>query len=231
MSQCNQTKDRPCSNCARRYPPVACTYLVHESGSPRTSRYGPRSTAYAVSTMESTDSSCRRGSPSEHIGDLPDRGRITPTINEQMVASDRSHERSNSAYGSLGSPADYSPLALEQPVFPDSPDLFYSQMQAANYPQQNQYATVDARSSFYASTSSGAYGSTIPAPSTAVGGQGYPSYYVPVSTAQANWSPVPTESPNFVVLSGTYGTLGDLPLEPSPPNADLYQFCEPDNPQ
>ena len=24
--QCNQAKDRPCNNCARRYPPVACTY-------------------------------------------------------------------------------------------------------------------------------------------------------------------------------------------------------------
>jgi hypothetical protein len=174
----------------------------------------------------------RRGSPSEHIGDLPDRGCTTPTINEQMIVSDRTHESSNSAYGSLGSPADYSPLAIEQPAFPDSPDLFYSQMQTANYPQQNQYAPAPAAtSSFYAPTSSGAYGGTIQAPSTTAGGQGYSSYYVPVSTTQANWSPVTTESPNFVALGGTYGTLGDLPLEPSPPNADLCQFCEPDSPQ
>lgn len=26
MEQCNQAKDRPCNNCARRYPPVVCTY-------------------------------------------------------------------------------------------------------------------------------------------------------------------------------------------------------------
>jgi hypothetical protein len=29
--KCNQTKDRPCSNCARRYPPPICTYQSSRS--------------------------------------------------------------------------------------------------------------------------------------------------------------------------------------------------------
>ncbi|OWP05099.1 hypothetical protein B2J93_8312 [Marssonina coronariae] len=33
--KCNQAKDRPCSNCSRRYPPVTCTY--ESSSSPPTS--------------------------------------------------------------------------------------------------------------------------------------------------------------------------------------------------
>ncbi|RDL37496.1 uncharacterized protein BP5553_04929 [Venustampulla echinocandica] len=35
--KCNQAKDRPCSNCARRYPPPLCTY---ESSSPTTPPIG-----------------------------------------------------------------------------------------------------------------------------------------------------------------------------------------------
>jgi len=32
--KCNQAKDRPCNNCARRYPPVVCTYESSRSVSP-----------------------------------------------------------------------------------------------------------------------------------------------------------------------------------------------------
>ena len=41
LLKCNQAKDRPCNNCARRYPPVVCTYegyrfRFHDNESDRT---------------------------------------------------------------------------------------------------------------------------------------------------------------------------------------------------
>ena len=220
--QCNQTKDRPCSNCARRYPPVACTYLSHESSSAKGSRFGSLR-AYAVKSMFVLTPPGRRGSPSEHS----DRGRITPKMDEHM-ANETIQRGSASPYESLAGAQEYPSLPLEQqPTYPNSPEIYYPSLQPVNYSPQTQFAGSP---TFYPAATNGGYLSPQSA-TTASSGHTYSSYYSPVSTTQSNWSPAVAESRDFIGLSGTYDQINDLPLEPSSLNADLFQFCEPDNPQ
>lgn len=200
--KCNQTKDRPCSNCARRYPPVACTYLSHESSSAKVSR---------------------RGSPAEHVHGA-DHGRTTPKMDEQMVASEQVQRGSHSPYGSLSNAAEYPALPLEQSTYPSSPDIYYSSLQSVNYNQQSQYSTSP---TYYPPTTNGAYLPSQQAPAAAGGQQSYSSYYPPVPTTQADWSPSNTESREFIGLSSSYETMSGLPLEPSSLNPDLFQFFGP----
>lgn len=181
--------------------------------------------AFATGSMFVLTPLDRRGSPVEHVGDA-DRGRTSPKVDEQILTSEQIHRDPNSPYGSLGNAPEYSPL--DQSTYPNSPVLYYNSLQPVNYNPQNQYT---ASSSFYPATTNGAYlGSAQPA-SAPAGGQSYSSYYPPVPTTQANWSPSNTESRDFIGLSGSYDQISDLPLEPSSLNADLFQFCEPDNPQ
>ena len=218
-SQCNQTKDRPCSNCARRYPPVACTYLSHESSSAKGSRFGSLR-AHSVESIFILTPSSRRGSPAEHS----DRGRSTPKMDEQM-ATETVQRGSASPYGSLTSAQEYPSLPLEQqPTYHNSPEIYYPSIQSVTYSPQTQFAGSP---TFYPATTSGGYLS--PQSVTTTSGHAYSSYYPPVPTTQSNWPPVTAESRDFIGLSGAYDHMSDLPLEPS--NADLFQFCEPDNPQ
>jgi hypothetical protein len=168
----------------------------------------------------------RRGSPAEHVHGA-DRGRTTPKMDEQMVASEQVQRGSHSPYGSLSNAAEYPALPLEQSTYPSSPDIYYSSLQSVNYNQQSQYSTSP---TYYTPTTNGAYLPSQQAPAAAGGQQSYSGYYPPVPTTQADWSPSNTESREFIGLSSSYETMSGLPLEPSL-NPDLFQFCEPDNPQ
>jgi hypothetical protein len=168
----------------------------------------------------------RRGSPAEHVQGA-DRGRTTPKMDEQMATSDQVPRGSHSPYGSLSNATEYPTLPLDQPTYPNSPEIYYSPLQSVNSYQQNQYSNSPP---FYPATTNGAYLATQQSPATA-GGQSFSGYYPPVPTTQANWSPSNTESRDFIGLHSPYDTMSDLPLEPSSLNPDLFQFCEPDNPQ
>lgn len=167
----------------------------------------------------------RRGSPSDH---LSDRGRNSPRMDEQMAASDSIPRGSSSPYASMSNAPEYPAHQLEQSTYPNSPDLYYSSLPQVSYHQQSQYAHTP---SYYPPASSGAYLGTAHSPPATAGAQSYSSYYAPVPSTQANWPAASTESRDFIGLSGSYDPISDLPLEPSSLNADLFQFCEPDNPQ
>lgn len=171
-----------------------------------------------------TDQTHRRGSPAEHS----DRGRATPKIDEQMVANESIQRGSASPYGSIASPQEYSHLTLEpSSAYPESPNMYYNSLQPVTYSPQSPFATSP---NFYPATTSGSYLTTSPASATS-SGPSYSSYYPPIPTTQSNWPSATAESRDYLPMTGTYEQISDLPLESSSLNADIFQFCEPDNPQ
>jgi hypothetical protein len=164
----------------------------------------------------------RRGSPSGNS----DRGRSTPKMDEHLAASDNIQRGSASPYGSMTSPQEYPSLPLDQTsTYPDSPELYYPPLQQhVNYPQETTFTSP----TFCTAPTNPTY-LTSPASATSTATVYSNAYYSPLSATQSNWTPTTTESREYMQLSGSYGEMNDL--DSSSINPDLFQYCEPDNPQ
>jgi hypothetical protein len=205
--QCNQAKDRPCNNCARRYPPVACTY---DSGS---SRYVLRTPSRRTMCL------CifSRGSTVERVVDLEgEEGRADEQNPSARTTSNSSYRQGQAAA------SDYSANQAQY-----SSNEYYAPGQASSgyWPQQDQtWNTQDASSP--SGTYDASYSDTAGASS--VGSAYDASYYNTYAGYSPQWLAATGDPGAFVGTGTAYDTLNGLPTDHSRRNADLYHFCEPE---
>ena len=220
MKQCNQAKDRPCNNCARRYPPVACTYDSSRLKLPKCSSYSSTNVIFS------------RGSTIERVIDLQEG--TNSRDEEQPSSRPTTYQVSSASYASQ---ADGTAFPSQENQLPSTSHPFYAPLESTtDYWQQQDdpWSTQNLTSSTSSSSVTGGYyqshddyeyGSY---PSYTTAAQSYGGYYSSAGAPAGGWL-ASTGDPGAFVGTGTvYDALNDLPIDASRRNAELFHFCEQD---